>query len=736
MDGLSIMGQGSVQPASDTKAPAWPALREELLLHEAPRQHDGAPGWTLEDPGRNLFFQIGWVEAEMLARWDWGDAQRIAQAISQETTLDVSAQEVTEFARFLQANHLTQERGPQVQQQYAQIARAQRSTHWLKWVLHHYLFFRIPLVRPDAFLRATLPWVRRIVINRQFAWLTAGVGGLGLWLVARQWDAFWHTFLHFFTLEGAMLAGLTLGATKVLHELGHAYAARHHGCRVATMGVAFMVMWPVLYTDTSGAWRLQRRRARLSIGAAGMLTEICIAAWAVLAWSFLPDGMLRSAAFMLATTTVLLTLAVNLNPFMRFDGYFLLSDALNVPNLQQRAFALGRWRLREWLFDFGKPKPEHFAPWRERALIAYALCVWIYRFFLFLGIAVLVYHVAFKVLGIVLFAVEIVVFVLRPIYTELRVWFVHLKQTGSAAWTVRSRWVLGLLFGGVVLALIPWPTRIDAPALMRSAQQVQLMAPAGARIARIAIQPGQAVRAGDSLLVLEAPALDYELLALEQNIRLLQWKSAFSILRAHTAASATVAQSELQAAQARYAVLQRQKEQLHIQAPFDGVVADMVEPLSVGEWVPAGEWLGTLAAPQTVLVEGYVAEAELGRLSLGAKAIFLAEDTGVGAMPVRVHEIAATATRRLTSSPELASPNGGAIAATQTPVLPGEMTLDGRAWLPEQAIYRVHLVPDADHALPRLQVLRGTVVIDGSASSFLVRLWSRAAAVLVRESGF
>ncbi|WP_223871736.1 HlyD family efflux transporter periplasmic adaptor subunit [Candidatus Dactylopiibacterium carminicum] len=262
------------------------------------------------------------------------------------------------------------------------------------------------------------------------------------------------------------------------------------------------------------------------------------------------------------------------------------------------------------------------------------------------------------------------------------------------------------------------------------------MAPVGARIERIEARPGQAVRAGTPLFTLQSPELEHELAVLAQRIRVLQWQSAFQAMKADTAASVPVAQRELQAAQARYTVLARQRAQLSITASFDGIVADLAEPLAAGEWVPAGEWLGTLAAPGTALVEAYVAEADLARLAADDTARFLAEDAGVGALPLRVQDIAATATRRLTGSPELASPNGGAIAATQAPALAGETTLDGRAWVPEQAIYRVRLTPEAAATAPRLQVLRGTVVIDGAPASLLLRAWRRAVAVLVRESGF
>lgn len=717
---------------------ALPALREELLLHRAPPNHDGSPAWTLEDPGRALFFQIGWAEAEMLARWRLGLPHAVAHAVQTETTLPIRVEDVQEFAQFLQANSLVQMRGPDAIARYGKEADARRGGHWVKQLVHQYLFFRIPLVRPDAFLTRTLPVVRRLFLTRTFARLTLAAGVLGLFLAARQWDQFLHTFLHFFTLEGALAAGLTLGAAKVLHELGHAYAAKHHGCRVATMGVAFMVMWPVLYTDSSGAWRLASRRKRMSIGAAGMLAETALAAWATLAWSFLPDGALRSAAFTLATTTWLLTLAVNLNPLMRFDGYFLLTDALNVPNLQNRAFALARWRLREWLFELGEDKPESFAPWRERALLVYAFCVWVYRFFLFLGIALLVYHMAFKLLGIVLFAIEIVAFVLRPIYTELRAWRERLAGECGAGWNRRSRITAGIVLVAIIAAIVPWRTRVEAPALLRAANQARIVAPVGAQIQTIAVQPGRPVSAGAPLFVLSAPDMEHERDTLARRIRVLQWQQSFQAMSRETAASVPVAVGELHAAQERFDVLSRQQQQLIIRAPFNGVVADLADPLAAGEWIGEGEWLATLADPAEALAEAYVPEEDLHRLQAGGSARFLPEDPGQRAVPLRVTDIAATATRRLSAAPELSSTYGGGVPAMQAPQNSTRADPESQGLMPERAVYRVTLRPDdaANAALPRVQVLRGTVIIDGEAESLLMRAWRRSAAILVRELSF
>lgn len=730
-----------VQAMPGAAAPAWPALRQELVLHRAPDGPDGAPLWTLEDPGRNLFFQLGAAQVQMLARWALGDAQRIAQAVSDETLWPAEPGQVQALAQFLEQQSLLQVRGPEAIARFVKEAHHKRQQHWLQWLLHHYLFLRIPLVRPDAFLQRSLAAVAGVFFTRTFVWATVAAAALGLFLVARQWNAFVHTFLHFFTLEGALVAAVTLGCTKVLHELGHAYAAKFYGCRVATMGVAFMVMWPVLYTDTSGAWRLASRRQRLHIGAAGMLTETALAAWATLAWSFLPDGMLRSAAFMLATTTWLMTLAVNLNPLMRFDGYFLLSDALNVPNLQHRAFALARWQLREWLFGFQAPAPEAFAPWRQRSLLLYAYAVWIYRFFLFLGIALLVYHFAFKLLGIFLFAVEIIVFILRPLYRELTQWGARLFS-GQNRLNRRSLFTAAALLVALLLLALPWHSRIHAPALARPAQQVRLLAPVGGQIANIAVHPGQTVPANAPLIQLRSPDLAHDIQTLSRRIESLEWQIHFQGMRADTLSSVPIAQREQQAARQRLHTLTAQSAQLDMRAPFAAVVVDMPEPLQPGEWVAAGEWLATLAQPQTVAVQAYVTEADLHRIAVGDSARFIPQDPSQAAWPLRITAIASTATTRLGQSPELVSALGGAIAAQRAPASARQgAAQEGPDWVPEQAIYQVTLTPLAPessaHAPVALHHVRsGTVVLEGAAQSVLMRAVQRAASVWVRESGF
>lgn len=714
-----VQHQAAPRPAPQ---PLLPPLREELHLHEGPRNRDGSPSWTLEDPARSRFFRIGWAEMEMLARWGLKSPARIAEAICKATTLEVVADDVEKFAAFLAGSNLLQVSGPQANARLYSQAKAERITGF-SWLLKNYLFFRIPLFRPDAFLSKTVRFTAPFY-TRTFFFTTLAAGIVGLYLATRQWDVFRHTFLHFFTLQGAALAALTLMLAKVLHEFGHAYTAKRFGCRVSTMGVALLVMWPVLYTDTSGAWKLKNRKQRLAIGAAGMTVELALAAYATLLWNFLPDGMLRSAVFMLATTTWILTLVVNLNPFMRYDGYYLASDFANVPNLQPRAFRLSRWRLREWLFGFGEEAPEYFEPGLSRWLIAYGFGTWIYRFLLFTGIALLVYHFFFKALGMVLLAVELGYFIGMPIFNELREWT---KRREHYRLNRNSRLSLTLAAAAGLVLLVPWQTSVHAPALLHAAQQAELFVPSGARLDAILVKPGGHVAAGQAVYRLSSPDLDYELAAAEWQILVLRWQDVFQILDKDATPDTLVIHQQLQAALARRAEVLAQKSRLTVTAPFAGVLVDAADPLAPGEWLSQGEFLGRIVTPGQAKVEAFVSEADLSRVRPGASARFISEDPASGDMGLVVQSISVAASKTLTSAPELASVYGGGVAALaekkdETPV-------------PEGAVYRVVLVPDSDEPVPAMAV-RGSVSIEGRAQSIFTRLWNAADVLLTRETGF
>ncbi|MBL8483765.1 MAG: hemolysin D, partial [Rhodocyclaceae bacterium] len=256
-------------------AAVLPALRQDLGLHEAQADADGAPAWNLHDPAANRYYRIGWAAFEILSRWQMGSAGAIATSVSAETTLDLGSEDVAGVLEFLQQHHLLECRSSADSARLA-AAHAAGRLHWSRWLLKNYLFFRIPLLHPDALiarLAARLAWLFR----PGFWGAAALAAGLALVLVLRQWDSFVHTFSAWNDWEAALAFAAALSVSKIAHEMGHALTARHFGCRVPSMGVAFLVLWPVLYTDTTEAWKLPARRARLAIGAAGMAAELLLA---------------------------------------------------------------------------------------------------------------------------------------------------------------------------------------------------------------------------------------------------------------------------------------------------------------------------------------------------------------------------------------------------------------------------------------------------------------------------
>jgi putative peptide zinc metalloprotease protein len=702
-----------------------PPLRQDVAILDGPRAADGAPTWTLHDPVRNRYVRLGREAMRLLSHWSLGEGRRLLAAANAASAGGpaVTEADLERLLGVLDRADLLADATPEATRRRVE-RRARQRPHWLAWLLKNYLFLRLPLLRPDPLLARLLPLAAPL-FSRAFFWLTVAAALVGLLMVARQWEAFVHTFVGFLSWQGAAWAALALFGAKVIHELGHALTARRYGCRVPSMGVALLVLWPVLYTDTSDAWRLTSRRARLQIGAAGMGAELALAAWATLAWSFLPDGPVRAACFLLATVTWVMTLAINLNPFLRFDGYYLLSDWLGVQNLQARGFALGRWRLREALFGLGWAPPEPLSPGLTRGLIVYAWATWIWRFFLFLGIALLVYHLVFKVLGLLLMVVELAWFIARPVADEMKAWWgfrQELRPTRNLALTLLALGGLGVLLG------VPWQGHVRAPVVMEAAQAVTVYPPAPARVAAVLAAPGEAVAAGAVLYRLESPDLERRLRMADLRLAALQHEIQRSALDPEASGDVGVLTQRLSETLAERHGLRAQRDRLRVTAPMAGVLRDVPVHLSPGRWINEQTALGRVVATDApVRLTAYVTAEDLGRLSEGAAGRVYPDDPLRPALPVTVAAIE-TADVAVLNDPWLAGESGGPIPVRR----------DGRDRpVPVDPIYRVHLTPSNPDALgvPDRKRL-GTARLEGARESLLGRAWRTALAVLVRESGF
>ena len=703
-------------PAAPDAAMRLPPLREDLQLLSAAPNRDGSPAWMIHDPVANRFFRIGWLEFELLSRWTQEDPGAVLASVNIQTPLEASAQELADFAGFLVQHQLVRTSDAAGVANLSRIHAKSRESR-LKWLLHNYLFFRLPLVRPQRFLATIAPWVA-FLQTRAFAVFTIGCTLLGLTLAARQWDVFVHTFQDFLSPGGLLGYALALTFAKTLHELGHAIVATRHGVRVAHMGVAFLVLWPMLYTDTGESWKLSDRRKRFSIAAAGITTEMAIAGFATLAWSLADDGPWRSSFFFLATTSWLITVAINASPFMRFDGYFLVSDALDIPNLHQRAFALARSALRRAVLGWDEPDPEHFEPGLRRLLIVFAWATGLYRLIVFAGIAFAVYHFFFKALGIFLFAVEIAWFILRPIWGEIGQW-VASPRRAQAGHVARA---LLVVIAIVAMLAIPWRTTVRAEGWLHAEQQQLVYSPVPARVVRVAA--AGAYPAGAALVELDSPdtrsralqsriAVDALALQLDQTIG----RSEGLERRASLAEQLGRQRAELFAQQAEI-------KRLELQASFAGRLQDIDPQIAEGTWVNPQQPIAILIDPTRWVVEALVDQNAIGRFTVGAKARFHARSDPGDAIQGVVESIDTSRVQTM-PHPMLATDHGGRIAAQRQ---------HNGTLAPRDALYRVRIRLDAAPKFSRQ--VPGSVAIDGASRSMLLDGARRLAAVLLRESGF
>lgn len=698
-----------------------PPIREELVIEEGPRAHDGQPNWTLHDPARNRFFRIDWVTFEIVRRWSLDSPETIVRVVNEQTPLKVTIDDLEHVLHFLNQNQLLHLAGANHSAELTRLHDKSQAAAW-RWLAENYLFFRVPLVRPEGLLR----WLaaRLGFLFRPWFWnLTALAGGAGLVLAWRQWDEFvatWHNVADAAGLVGyiAVIVGV-----KIVHEFGHGLVATRYGCRVPTMGVAFLVLTPVAYTDVNEAWRLKARRPRLWIGAAGMAAELMLAAWATLAWALLPDGALRTAAFIVGTTTWVKSLLINVSPVMRFDGYYLLSDALDLPNLHARCFALSRWRLREWLFALGEPPPEHFARPLRRGLVALGIFIWIYRLVVFTGIAIFVYYFFFKALGIVLFVVEILWFVVLPIVSEMKVW---IEKRAQIVRSPRARRVGLAVLLLVALACVPFPRRVEMPGELIPVNDFRVVAPDSARVTARPLADGARVAPGEELLRLESPSAQQRFERARVRMERIDVELAAANLDPQLRARLPMLQAARLTAEAGQKEAELGMAQLVPKTPFPGVLRYADAELQTGEWVAKDELLATVVGDGPWQVVAYLRETDRHLVQEGEAAQFFPDGLPGRAVPLRVVTVERDAARTL-AHPMLAKAFGGEIDAR---LFEGEL-------VPQQGLYRVRLeVGSRSAAEVFRQVRRGRVVVRADAESLAVRFSRAVTSVVWREAGF
>jgi putative peptide zinc metalloprotease protein len=696
-----------------------PPLREELAIHAAPPGNDGSPAWVLHDPTVNKFYQLTWPAFEILSRWHLGLPESVIEAVNSETTLKISASDLEDILIYLDQNFLLQPSAWSAARM--KTAHSRTKLTWISWLLKNYLFFRIPLLKPERILASITPLLSW-VFTRYFLGFVLLAVVIAFYPISRQWDVFVHSFTAYKSWSGIVSLALAVCVAKTIHEFGHAITAYRMGCRIPFMGIAFVVMFPMLYTDTNEVWKLTSHHKRLAVSVAGIASELLLAIISLWIWILLPDGPLRAAAFILSTSTWVSTLVLNASPFMRFDGYFILSDLLGIPNLHMRSFSFGRWKLREFLFGLGEPAPEPIFESTRHFLIFFAYFVWCYRFIVFTGIAVLVYHYFFKALGILLFTVEISWFVLLPIYHELASW---VKLHGEIMFNIHFLRTLAIVLVLLCIVAVPWRGRFTAPAILSAAWEQHVFAPYGLTVDDQYTKESRIVKKEEVLVRFVSDDLQHRLQRAQIGESLARWQAEQQPFNEQMLQQGRVLQEHHNEAEKELSGHRREKERLTIRAAFDGSVVMRNDEITKGVNVAPKELLYVVAGMETNKVDAFVGMSDIGRIHVGDHARFIPDALEFGTFDCHVADI-----DRLNIStveePSLTSVYGGPLPARQ----------DGRGNLYlKDSVFRVRLEGCSPNTVPPLR-LQGTVGIKGERRSLIVQAAKHVYSTLIRESGF
>ena len=450
------------------------------------------------------------------------------------------------------------------------------------------LYLRIPVWNPDAFLARTAHLAAPLFTRAAFAVWCALALVCGT-VLAHRWDQLAEQLPGLLAPEQLMSMWFLLAAMKVVHEFGHGYAVRSFGGTVPEMGVSLIMLTPCAYVDASASWAFPSRLRRIVVCLAGMYFESWIAAAALAVWCFTDAGALHSVAYQTMVLASVTTVGFNINPLLRYDGYFILSDLLQVPNLRQAANEQGQGLLRRVLL--GLEGGRRWGPLLGPALVAYSLGAALLRVSIVLGMCAVI-AMKFPVIGMAAGGVYGASVVLGTVIKSLRyLWF------SKATAGVRAR---AVAVGAALLAVpsiaiaTPLPRSVSATGVVERDRWLQVNAPDAGTLVATPLAAGAPVTEGQELATLRNEDVDEELAIARAELAALTVEREQAELR-DPAGAARLRERE-GAARARLDGATRRAEALVVRAPFDGVVETSTFDAVTGRRLAAGDPMVLLAS--------------------------------------------------------------------------------------------------------------------------------------------
>ncbi len=479
----------------------------------------------------------------------------------------------------------------------------------LRSTLLNIFFLRIPLVDPDPLLKRLKPLIRMVISKPMLLlWLVTVFFGIKIGI--ENFDILKDQAQGFLAPSNLIWIYVCTVFIKIIHEFGHSFAVRRFGGEVHTLGVMFMLLAPLPYMDATAAWSFREKRKRVLVGCGGILFELFVAALALIVWSNVGGGVIKPIAYNVFFIASISTLLFNANPLMRFDGYYILSDILDTPNLQQHSKLHLKYLLEKFAFRKTNPKPVANTLSEGFLYGFYGIASSIYRIILFTGIVIAISQ-HFLILSVIMGISLALSMVVIPFFHFLRYIFVSPDLL-----RVRNRAVsLTLIFSGilgVILFLIPVPDTFTAPGILEAQKYETIINKTTGQMKTVPAETETLVQSGESLFILENPLLENEIeekkAALTENQ--LQFRRALNI-----------SPENMYPISKRTDVLKQEsgkllddKNNLSLKSPFSGIWVSKDISNFTGKWIQKGDSMGILIDTSAFQFTAVVSQEEVSRL--------------------------------------------------------------------------------------------------------------------------
>lgn len=495
---------------------------------------------------------------------------------------------------------------PNTQELFARREQ-KKQQRWLRLLMNP-LTWNIPLGNPDRLLDKLMP-LTGLLASRTMGIVWLLVVGYALTQVVLNWTQLTHGHLdRVLSPSNLFLLWLTYPCFKVLHELGHGLFTKVWGGQVNDCGVIFVVGTPLPYVDASAATGFQSKRQRLMVGAAGMAVELFLAALALLLWLQLPNGFMRDFLYNIIIIGGVSTLFFNGNPLMRFDGYHLLTDAFDLPNLATRANQQFSYLLRRYAYGVsGVYSPA--VNYREAVLLTgYSVAAFAYRVFMLLFIILLVANY-FPTLGLVIGCWLLFFQLLWPAVKALN-YVARDKQLASKRARAVGVTATGVAIMVLLLVAVPMPVSTSAEAVLWLPDEARVKAESSGEVVQVLVADGDAVEQGQELVRLHNPVLVANLAV--QQARLREYDARYQQAWVEDRAQAQLYEQDINAIKAEIELLQTRVVNLVVRSPSQGIFRLTRQHYLPGSFLKQGDELALIEKPAVVHIRAALLQEEVG----------------------------------------------------------------------------------------------------------------------------